>query len=82
MAYEENINSALGKIIRRRRKELSISQERLAALSELHRTYISQIERGIKSPTIKTFFILAESLDIKPHELVDELERMLDVRKK
>jgi transcriptional regulator with XRE-family HTH domain len=56
---ELDIKSRFGKAIRRRRRELDLSQEQLAELSELHRTYISSIERGQRNPSLENIEKLA-----------------------
>ena len=53
--------------IRRRRK---LSQEQLGFESGYHRTYISLLERGRKSPSLNTIFQLALALRISPSELL------------
>jgi transcriptional regulator with XRE-family HTH domain len=52
----------------RRKKELS--QEQLAEKADLDRTYISDIERGIRNPGIKNVIRLAKALGITTSELV------------
>jgi len=42
------------------RREAELSQEELAFECDLHPTYISQLERGLKSPTVRTLVVLAE----------------------
>ena len=74
MAKLTNINVSLGKLIKLRRKELRLSQEELAEAAGLHRTYIGQLEHGEKSPTIRTLFLLANTLKIRPSEMVRNLE--------
>ena len=44
---------AFGASVRARREELDLSQEELGFRSELDRTYISGIERGVRNPTLK-----------------------------
>jgi len=68
------INISLGRLIKQRRNELHISQEKLAESSGLHRTYIGQLEHGKKSPTIRTLFLIAKTLGIKLSELIQQLE--------
>jgi len=70
----QNASKAFGKVIRQKRRELGLSQEKMWELSGLHRTYIGQLENGKKSPTLKTLFVLAKTLHIKPSELLREIE--------
>lgn len=44
-----NIQEAFGQAIRKLRMEQGISQEKFADLCNLHRTYISDIERGVRN---------------------------------
>ena len=64
------LDSSFGKVVRERRKQLGISQEALSFRSGAHRTFISEIERGLKSPTLHTVFALAEALQIQASELI------------
>lgn len=52
------------------RERADVSQEELAAIAGLDRTYISQLERGLKSPTLTTLEKLASRLDVKPEHLL------------
>lgn len=79
MPRETNIEEAFGEIVRRRRQQLGISQEKLAELSSLHRTYISQIERGLKSPSLKAMLAISKALNVKLSIMLRELEANLDV---
>jgi transcriptional regulator with XRE-family HTH domain len=62
---------AFGKIVRRFREAAGISQEELAALAKIHRTYIGGIERGERNPTLLMIHRLAKALGIKPAQLLD-----------
>ena len=64
----------VGTVIRECRIRKSMSQEVLSGLAGLDRTHYSKIERGLRSPTIDTFFKIAEALDMPPHQLMKELE--------
>lgn len=57
-----NIDLAIAKTLKKYRVGAGISQEQLAFKANLHRTYISQLERGLKSITVKTLFKITESL--------------------
>jgi transcriptional regulator with XRE-family HTH domain len=66
---ESKISDRFGQAIRRRRRELDLSQEQLAEMTELHRTYISNIERGTLNPTLETMEKLVKALSITFAEL-------------
>ena len=70
-------NIAFGKLLGRLRKAALLSQEELAERAALHRTYVSQVERGLKSPTIVTLLRLSKALDTSPSALMRQLEAEL-----
>ncbi|HXW93976.1 MAG TPA: helix-turn-helix transcriptional regulator [Terriglobales bacterium] len=59
----QQIQRQLGDRIRKLRQKKGWSQEELAAISGLHRTYIGAVERGEKNLTISTIHTLAKTLD-------------------
>ncbi|MBE9225512.1 helix-turn-helix transcriptional regulator [Phormidium sp. LEGE 05292] len=61
---ELSIKQRFGLAIKQRRGELGISQEELAFRSGLHRTYISDIERGTRNPSLENIEKLAKALEI------------------
>ena len=71
MAQKESldIKHRFGKAIRRRRRELDLSQEILAEKAELHRTYISSIELGKCNVSLENIETLAKALDISIADL-------------
>jgi transcriptional regulator with XRE-family HTH domain len=56
--------------VRARRRVLALSQEQLADRAEVHRTYISQVERGIVNLAIDNIGRIAAALEIEPSELL------------
>src|SRR3954465_15831464 len=50
--------------IKEQRNALGISQEELAARAGLHRTYISELERGERNPSITSIEKLAQALEV------------------
>jgi len=58
------IKQLFGKAIRRRRRDLDITQEELAERADLHRTFISDIERGEANPSLENIDRLAQALEI------------------
>ncbi len=75
---KDEIQISFGKILKKYRLERKVSQERLAELADLDRTYISQVERGLKSPSIKALISLSQALQVKAHLLISEVEDELD----
>ena len=67
----------VGNVIRKLREEKGKTQEVLSGLAGLDRTHYSKIERGLRSPTLDTLWKVAHALDLKPHELVEEIEKAL-----
>jgi transcriptional regulator with XRE-family HTH domain len=54
-----------------------MSQEELAHVSGYHRNYIGILERGEKSPSLRTLFNLAGALTISPSDILKRVERSL-----
>lgn len=65
------INQILGLRVRLLREERHLSQEELAELANLHRTYIGQIERAEKNVSIQTIEKIAEAFGMTPSELLN-----------
>ncbi|MBZ8181497.1 MAG: helix-turn-helix transcriptional regulator [Oscillatoria sp. PMC 1051.18] len=74
----KNINQALGKVLAKYRTTLKISQEELADRAGIHRTYVSQIERGLKSPTLSVLFDISKALDLPASRMIDEIEKEIN----
>jgi len=63
-----------GKEVKRRRDACGFSQEELADRAQVHSSYISQMERGVKSPTLGVICRLAKALQIQPSQLIGALD--------
>jgi transcriptional regulator with XRE-family HTH domain len=72
----------LGEAIRRARKAAGISQEELAFEADIDRTYVSQLENGHKSPTVDVLFRIGPVLGVAASELIGQVERSLQGRRK
>lgn len=59
-----------GERVRKLRKAQGLSQEKLAHLAGLHRTYIGGIERGERNITLTNILRLAKALETSPSELL------------
>lgn len=65
---------ALGKAIRRIRLIKNISQEKLALLAEVDRSYVGRVERGDNNVAVLTLARLANALDISIAQLMKDAE--------
>lgn len=65
-----------GQALKEARLIKGMSQEELALESELDRTYVSMLERGVKNPTLGTISKLARSLGMTPLQLVKRSEQL------
>lgn len=59
-----------GEKVRELRLKKGLSQEELAELSGLHRTYISSLELGKRNVSLINIYALAKALDITPDKLL------------
>lgn len=67
-----DIRKVAGLNARRFRQKLDISQEAVGVKIGADRAYISAIERGVQNLTLIRLFELAEALEVRPAELLDE----------
>jgi transcriptional regulator with XRE-family HTH domain len=66
---DNSTNKRFGQALRRQRRVLKLTQDDLADRSGLHRTYISELERGIRNPSLLNIEKLAEALELSLVEL-------------
>lgn len=66
---------AFGEVLREARRERGISQMDLYTASGIDRTYISAVERGLQSPTVRMIARFAKHLKMRPSDLVLRMER-------
>ena len=64
-----------GKAVRRIREQKGLSQEALADLSHLHRTYIGGIERGERNVGLLNLLRLSKALKVLPSELLQDFDK-------
>lgn len=67
-----DIRRQLGRTVKLLREEQGLSQEDLADVAGLHRTYVSGVERGVRNPTILVLAKLAKALKVGPSTLLPE----------
>jgi CheY-like chemotaxis protein/DNA-binding XRE family transcriptional regulator len=67
-----NLKILLGVAIKTQRNSLDISQEELAYRAGLHRTYISDLERGVRNPSVDSIGKLARALEVSVSDLFEK----------
>jgi transcriptional regulator with XRE-family HTH domain len=77
MVSKRSFNQKFGDVLREARQAANITQEELAFRADLHRTYISLLERGLRSPTLESLFRICEALGEEPESLVGKLHKHL-----
>lgn len=70
-----DIRRRLGLTVKELRRHKGWSQEELGFETDLHRTYVSGIERGVPNPTITVVARIAKALSVKPSRLLEAPER-------
>lgn len=67
----DDVKKRLGRNVARFRYQRGLSQEAFADLANLHRTYVSDIERGVRNPTATVIVKLAKALGVSAGDLLD-----------
>lgn len=62
----------LGRNVRIQRQARGLSQEQLAFEAGMKRSYLSELERGLRNPSVRALGRLAAALDIEPAVLVSK----------
>jgi transcriptional regulator with XRE-family HTH domain len=70
-----DIRERFGDVVRARREELELTQEDLADRAKIHRTYLSDIERGTRNLSLINIERLAAALSLSISELFRRAER-------
>ena len=65
-----DLPKVLGRNVREWRKRRGLSQEQLALESEMKRSYVSDLERGTRNPSVKAIGRLAQALRVDPELLL------------
>ena len=68
------MDKSYGKTLRQIRKDKGLSQEELAFKTNLHRTYISLLERDQKSPSLRTVTTIAAAMGYSLLEFVKKMD--------
>ena len=69
-----DVRRRVGLNVRKYREARGLSQEAFALECEIHRTYVSGVERGIRNPTVVVLEKIAKTLGVPAARLLDEIE--------
>ena len=64
----------VGEVIQRYREAKGLSQEVVSGLADIGRTHLSAIERGVRKPTLETFYRICEAMQAQPSEVLAAIE--------
>jgi transcriptional regulator with XRE-family HTH domain len=73
----DQVSVAFGKVLREQREATGVSQEALALNANVDRTFVSQMERGVRQPTLTTLYKLAQALNVRPSTLMARMEKVI-----
>ena len=71
--FMSELTIQFGQLVRKYRKERNMSQEQLALLCNMDRSYLGRIERGEVNPTLEKIYELARYLEIPPSRLLPDI---------
>ncbi|MEX0983918.1 MAG: helix-turn-helix transcriptional regulator [Actinomycetota bacterium] len=74
------LEAILGGVLREMRLERGLSQEELGHAIGSGRTYLSELERGEKNPTVKMLFRLAAGLGTTPTLIIERVQQRVQQR--
>lgn len=66
----ESVKKEFGKNLRKLRLSKNLTQEELADRAGLHFTYVGQIERGVRNPSLVNLYKLAKALKVTGGQLL------------
>lgn len=69
--------AVFGRVLREQRESLGLTQEEFAHRADVDRSFVSQIERGVRQPALMTIWKLARALEVSPSTLLARVEKLL-----
>ncbi|HKW30819.1 MAG TPA: helix-turn-helix transcriptional regulator [Verrucomicrobiae bacterium] len=75
MQKRDSILLSFGRSVAKHRQTKGFSQEALAEKADIDRTYLSDIERGVRNPGIKNVILIAKALGITAADLLKGVGR-------
>lgn len=78
--FDANVATAFGAIVRQTRVDAGVSQEALADIAQVERSYLGRLERGESQPTLYVLLKVAAALGCEGKSLVGLVEDALAAR--
>lgn len=79
---DDAIDQALGQTLRKLRTERGWSQSELALRAGMDRNYLSLIELGRNSPSVRMLMRLCAALDVSAADVLTDIERRMALQQK
>jgi transcriptional regulator with XRE-family HTH domain len=71
----DDLKEAISSNIKKCRKAKGISQEKLALISGIDRSYMSEIERCLANPSIEALLRISNALEVSPEDLIRTVKK-------
>ncbi|WP_075174714.1 helix-turn-helix domain-containing protein [Acinetobacter indicus] len=68
--FMSELTIQFGQLVRKHRKERNMSQEQLALLCNMDRSYLGRIERGEVNPTLEKIYEISDALNVSASDLL------------
>lgn len=65
----------VGNVIQMFRKKRGLSQEMVSGFAAIERTHLSAIERGVRKPTLETFYRICQAMEVSPSIVLAQIEK-------
>jgi transcriptional regulator with XRE-family HTH domain len=75
VSIQRPIEIRFGESVRRHRRARGLSQEALAELADLHRTFVGSVEQGHRNLSLRNIERLALALGMSPGQLMTDVDR-------
>jgi transcriptional regulator with XRE-family HTH domain len=75
---DDDLKVAFGEAVRKFRTARGLSQEKLAERANIHRTYIGDVERGLRNIALVNMHRIASALEVSLSALIGEMEKRED----
>lgn len=72
---DDELKVAFGGAVRKFRMAKGLSQEKLAERANIHRTYLGDVERGLRNVALVNMHCIASALEVPLSTLISEMER-------